>query len=641
MYKISVPVMISDRFDKVKTLAQLRKMEAQRVFLALDILSFDNEKREEKLNFLRDLIPFFKSAGLETGVWFWSFWRVDTELADPKMTVITGFDGKLAEEKNGCGPTGNISSAFFCPSSPEFLEDTCDYLKEIAKLSPDVIMFDDDFRFGNLPTGFGCCCENHLKMMSEELGEEITREGLLEKLFCGGKNRYRDVWLNALGSSIKNFAVGVREAVDSVNPDIRIANCACMSNWDLDGIDAFTVSKILAGNTKPIIRLIGAPYWAVNQSFGQRLQGVIEQERMESAWCCDKDIEIMCEGDVYPRPRHRCPASYLEGFDTALRAAEAATGILKYTISYTSSPEYENGYIASHIKNKPIYEAIDRLFKNKKDCGVRIYESLNKIGNADLPKEKYIGHDYMQNIFYSPAAKMLADNTVPTSYTLENTVGVAFGENAKYIPENALYNGLFIDIKAARILMEKGIDGGIERIGAPIENAPLLYFGSSKEFVESNYDGNSVYDVKYKSGAKVITACGLKGTEYPDTVFYENEKGQKFVVFSFDGYTTSNDRYRSYAMQSLLFGCIENLNKPLPAVCKGNPDLYILCREDENELSIGLWNFFADAIEEPCIELSENFSSAEFVNCSGRIKDGNIYLSRLPAFEFCFIKLNR
>ena len=641
MYKISVPVMVNERFNKEKTLVQLRKMEAHRVFLSLDILSFDKEKRGEKLNFLKDLIPFFKSAGLETGVWLWTFWRVNTELATSQMTVITGFDGKLAEEKNGCGPTGNISSAFFCPSSPEFVEDTCDFLKEVAKLSPDVIMFDDDFRFGNLPTGFGCCCENHLKMMGEELSEEITREGLPEKLFCGGKNRYRDAWLNALGSSIKSFSASIRETVDSVNPNIRIANCACISNWDLDGIDAFTVSKTLAGNTKPIIRLIGAPYWAVNQSFGQRLQGVIEQERMESAWCDDSDIEIMAEGDVYPRPRHRCPSAYLEGFDTALRAARATTGILKYTISYTSSSEYENGYIASHTKNKPIYEEIDRLFKSKKDCGVRIYENLNKIRNADLPKEKYIGNDYMQNLFYSPAAKMFADNTVPTSYTLENTVGVAFGENAKYISEKAFYNGLFIDIKAAQILMEKGVDVGIEKIGMPIENAPLLYFDSSKEFVESNYDENAVYDVKYKSGARVITTCGLKGTEYPDAVFYENEKGQKFVVFSFDGYTTSNDRYRSYTMQNLLFDCIEKLNKPLPAVCKGNPDLYIMCREDEEELSIGLWNFFADAIEEPCIELSENFSSAEFVNCTGRLEQGKIHLSKLSAFDFCFIKLKR
>ena len=414
-----------------------------------------------------------------------------------------------------------------------------------------------------------------------------------------------------------------------------------MSNWDLDGIDAFTVSKTLAGNTKPVIRLIGAPYWGVKQSFGQNIQGVIELERMESAWCDDENIEIMCEGDVYPRPRHRCPSSYLEGFDTALRAAEAANGILKYVLSYTSSPEYENGYIDAHNKNKDLYIDIARLFKNKKDCGVRIYESMNKIRNADLPKKEYAGHNYMQNLFFSPAAKMLADNTIPTSYTIENTVGVAFGENAKYIPETALGNGLILDIKAAEILMNKGVDIGIEKIGVPIDNAPLLSFNDRDEYIESNYGKNTVYNVKYKSTAKVITTCGLKGTEYTDTVFYENESGQKFVVFSFDAYTVSKDRFRSYAMQDLLFSYIEKLNKPLPAICKGNPDLYTICRENENELSIGLWNFFADAVQEPVIELSGSYSSAEFVNCEGKLENNKISLSKLHAFEFAFIRLTK
>jgi hypothetical protein len=36
----------------------------------------------------------------------------------------------------------------------------------------------------------------------------------------------------------------------------------------------------MAGNTKPILRLIGAPYWAIKQGWGNRLADVIELERM-------------------------------------------------------------------------------------------------------------------------------------------------------------------------------------------------------------------------------------------------------------------------------------------------------------------------------------------------------------------------
>jgi hypothetical protein len=39
-----------------------------------------------------------------------------------------------------------------------------------------------------------------------------------------------------------------------------------------------------------------------------------------------------------------------------------------------------------------------------------------------------------------------------------------FGEAAKYVDKNALKSGAIIDISAAKILMEKGIDVGIEKI---------------------------------------------------------------------------------------------------------------------------------------------------------------------------------
>ena len=44
---------------------------------------------------------------------------------------------------------------------------------------------------------------------------------------------------------------------------------------EMTGIPLGTLSKILAGNTKPFLRLIGAPYWARAKSWGNRLADVI------------------------------------------------------------------------------------------------------------------------------------------------------------------------------------------------------------------------------------------------------------------------------------------------------------------------------------------------------------------------------
>ena len=83
MHKISVPVLLNERFDKEATLAELRRAGADRVFLALGAPSMSKERRQNDLSLLRENVPFFKSAGLEVGIWFWTFWRTDVPMDRP------------------------------------------------------------------------------------------------------------------------------------------------------------------------------------------------------------------------------------------------------------------------------------------------------------------------------------------------------------------------------------------------------------------------------------------------------------------------------------------------------------------------------------------------------------------------------
>ena len=77
----------------------------------------------------------------------------------------------------------------------------------------------------------------------------------------------------------------------------------------------------------------------------------------------------------------------------------------------------------------------------------------------------HAGKDSIQNMFFSPAARMLAAQTIPSVYKRLGTVGIAFGEKVKYLDEGALENGLIVDISGARILQKMGIDVGLEKIG--------------------------------------------------------------------------------------------------------------------------------------------------------------------------------
>ena len=81
-------------------------------------------------------------------------------------------------------------------------------------------------------------------------------------------------------------------------------------------------------------------------------------------------------------------------------------------LDYTSSVSYETGYLKRHMEHAGIYSDIKRLFGGKKETGVRVYEAMNKFCDSDLFGISN-SRKYVQNQFFSVAARMLSDNTVP------------------------------------------------------------------------------------------------------------------------------------------------------------------------------------------------------------------------------------
>lgn len=621
MYKISVPIInaSAEDFGLEKHLRELERLGAKRVFLAFGKMFSSEKKQEVIFEQLKRNCEFFKSRGYEVGAWLWTF---------------------MISEENDCthmtGINGQVSPAAICPSDENFRKFACDYIRKIAECGVDIIQFDDDFRYGHSDFGFGCLCENHLKYTESILGEKLTQKELAQKALFGGKNKYRTAWQKSKAYYFELFAKEIRKAVDEINPDIRISICACMSVWDFDGIDAASLSRILAGNTKPIMRLIGAPYWAVFKGWGNRLQNIIEIERTERSWCGD-GIEIMSEGDCYPRPRTNCPANYLEIFDTALRASGDLDGILKYAVDYHSKPGYEDGYIAKHEKNRPLYEQIDKLFSGKTARGIRVYERMQKFEDMLIPEE-FEYSDSIPDMFFSPAARMLADNSVPTVYSGSGVCGIAFAENVSLVPRKDMKKGLIIDLRAAEILADNGIDTGILSIGERY-TAAKEYFDFADNFYAVD---NPVFDIKINENAKILShfisydSSEFEKMRTPGSYYYKNADGEQFLVFAFYAYPQmkhNENISRSYLRSAEIKYAKELFGgEKLPAYSYGNPDLYILAKKNEGSLSVGLWNIFADEISSPVIELDGEYSDIEFANCGGRLDGNKVYLDEIPPY---------
>ena len=415
----------------------------------------------------------------------------------------------------------------------------------------------------------------HIEMIRKQLGEEIEENRLKEFILNGGKNKYRDAFLHANRLSLENYAVTMRRAVDEINPNIRLGFCACMTSWDIDG-DAFELAKIFAGNTKPLLRLIGAPYWAVQKSWGNSLQDVVELERMEASWNKYPDIELIAEGDAYPRPRLNCAANYIEGFDTAIRASGALDGILKICIDYASNVGYESGYLKQYIKNKPIYTEIEKHFSNKKHCGIRVYESMKKAEIMQIPNALG-GCSDMEKVFYSSASRVLSANAIPTTYEGLGVTGIAFGENAYSITSENLNNGLIIDALAAKILTDMGTEVGIESFGEG-KTVKYQYFCDDENYIIA---GNcTAYDICLSHNCKILSYVSneFENPDIPFCYLYENAEGRKFLV-SHCNAKDSEMLLKHYANAEIIADHAEWLSgKKLPAYCYGNPNLYLQCK---------------------------------------------------------------
>lgn len=632
MYTLSIPFKLTaPTYDRKAVLADLREARATRVILALGYLNTDEKETERVYARLREEIPAYQREGFEVGVWFWTFLvRGDP----PFMPMTDAENGDIGSVNKGS------DTKVCCPLGEDFLRFMERHLQTVAAMHPDLILYDDDFSFRIASKASPACfCPLHRARMEQILGEPLPKVSNLYKTMYEGKpNRLRSAFLKACGDSLIEFAARMRRAVDAVDPNVRMGQCACLTTFDADGTDSFTISETLAGGTKPFLRLIGAPYWEeAGRSLG-RLTEVIELERMERAWYKGGDMEIVSEGDAYPRPRYRCPAAYLELFDAALRADGHFDGIMKYMADYTSTAAYERGYFERHKKHLPDLEAMAAEFVPLAPAGVRIWETMRKLEDADFSREENGGEIARRQLF-SRAAHLAAHNSIPTTYYGTGCGGICFGENARALEPAALEKPLILDAVAARILAERGIDTGVTAFGARF--VPENECFTQTEETTCCYSGGAAFAERLTLKAGAVVRSVWSGEEkLPASFTYRNASGQTFLVFAVSAVVCSKSYIENYERQRLVFDFFAENGSPVPAVCRKNPNLYVVCKGNGDRTAIGFFNCFADEIDDLTVDLAQARETAAFHRCAGTLNGKRIKVDHIPAFDWCWITVS-
>ena len=626
MYKLSVPINMNTVNEQSLPvyLRQIQECGATRVFLCgvypsgadENVLDTDPQRLEAA-------IRYFQQNDLEVGVW------VDAFGHGVVLSYETD-DGNKYGYTPMAGVMGDTVARAYCPSDEKFTARYCEGMAKIAAMHPDLIMLDDDFRLNLRLYYMGCFCEHHLQDYYRRIGEVIPREQIEEKVFTGGANKYRTAYMQMMRDTLLGFAKRLRDTVDEIDPSIRLGACTIHDNWDYAGTDSLEIARVFAGDTEPFLRTIGAPYWA------DPLIEVIEDTRLQMAWCKDSGVESFAEGDTYPRPRYQVSSKVLELYDIALLADGNADGILKYMFDYSQKAEYETGYLLRHVRNETLRQKVRDTFAGKEKVGVYSFNAMHKVADWGLAEKPaaYIANKMISS-YKSTASRMFAMNSIPTVYEPSDYPVIVFGENAKYIDTALLKNGAIIDVPAAEILMRRGIDVGL--LSAKDASVVGEYDIKAEDIIRDT-DQMVCKALTCKDGVTVHSYYLPQKT--PAFYTYENADGLRFAVMAFDHYASGRNIAfcGNYYRQALLIDALDWVGtKKLPVVCRKNPGLYLLAAEDENELAILLFNISQDEVLDAVLELDAAYAQLEVFGCEAKLCGDTVQLAYLSAYGMALL----
>lgn len=651
MYPVWIPVMNRKMNDMQtdKLIGQLRRAEPQMVMLIYNRVLWHKEDRQRETALFLENKQALEAAGFSVGAW---------------LCPTIGYGGASYFRDNDAPFThlkrlnGEDVGDAFCPLDQRFTDDFCEMIQEIASTGVKAILFEDDFTYtgGKGKSVFehtACCCEAHMAKYRAILGEDVRKEDLRHLLYETGPNQYRQAWFAMQGEILGTFCRKIEQAAHSVDSKVRIGLSANASSYTQEGIGIHKLCHIIAGRTQPFLRMTGAPYWQALPLFSTNIEAV----RIQTQWCGD-GIDLITEGDTFPRPRHWVPSALLESYDMILRADGNSHGILKYMLDYTSDADYETGYIDRHVGNQEVYEEISRRFHGQ-SVGLRIFEHPEILETLEFSDDHPYSH-YGEGQYLPLVSQLFTgDNSLPVTYRDGDGAVLVFGESAKHLPEEALANGVILDAAAAKILAQRGIDVGFSGVvRAPAPTAE--YLPDNENRILATTKAGVFYDFTLKPGVRVLSTFGclpaglgyVPSIEddsvrmYPACWLYENESGLRFMVYSFTARTVTVDGrgwqsgvFRSYLRQKQLCDGITWLQKgrPLPAVCTGNPGLYILCKKDGDQLTVGLWNLCPDSVLKPEIRLDRQYMSLDCYRCNGKLQRDSVVLDApIRPYDFAF-----
>ena len=258
----------------------------------------------------------------------------------------------------------------------------------------------------------------------------------------------------------------MEQAVHKVNPHTRLGLATGMMHYSSERYDIRQLAKTLAGPTRPYLRVFGAPYHAKNNPM--QVGYIVDTAKHLADHLRGFNIEIIGEGDTYPHTRFFTNKTALQTYLLASRCS-GMRNMLHYPFCFAASPDFETIYVDTVRKLRPAMQMLDHLLPPEQAAlGIQPVLTFGNLKNVPITS----GMTKRERVWPDEplALKMLTQfgiPTIPAGQESSQPVLLAGYNGYGYsdeVLEGLLNQGAIIDATAARWLLTRGIDIGLEAV---------------------------------------------------------------------------------------------------------------------------------------------------------------------------------
>ncbi len=564
-------------------------------------------------NVLKPAIAEFESAGIKTTLNILQTLGHHYFPEDAEYRKLFPFRERV--------PMDGSSGGGACPLDENLRQWVKESYQIYAELKPEYIFVDDDFRT-TMKGGLSCFCSEHLRLIGERYGREVSREEVVNAIHLEADSPLRKHFFDVTTEGFVSLAELIRETVKKVSPSSRIGlMCArlpeCFAGMDLDKI-----LTALAGDDRPLLRPQLPLYYEV---MTHQLPCMTFNPSLTRA-ALPPEVEHFAELECIPYGPYAKSAAMTAAQAFALLMQGFSTQAFTF-FDTLGHPLAESGrLIKVFAENNKFFNRVAQLIPENSSCsGIKAVVGRNTLRYRHVAK--------VSNYFNErELVDALHNCGVPLGTPEKSPFVVLTGDDVRTMEadgiDNLLKNGALMDIDALNALHDLGFG---ERIGIKCSEKIALddlgieeyNFGFEADFESSKCrqplryfcydDWADVRKLESDDRAEawsVIRNFRLENVA-PGLLVRENEVGERFAVIAFAGdpmnkILTNCDRARQIRK---VFSFIAR--RPLPlAVSQETPYIWLqLNQTADGRMLAGVINCSTDTIDELILYAGKEFAS--------------------------------